>query len=155
MSAFQDAMEQLLWPNRREHDPSLGDSVIGTIPRTTGASILHIPAALVPDEFAAVLEAPWSWLPRFRAHNAVDFRIPAGTPMALLANLNPASPRTLALLKRLKKQSTAGLTDALLDLSTCPDLIVNRGHYFGTGLDGVPPLSDAQKRDLIEFVKTF
>jgi len=59
------------------------------------------------------------------------------------------------LLQRLKKQSTAGLTDALLDLSACPDLIVNRGHYFGTGLDGAPALSAAERRDLIEFMKRF
>jgi hypothetical protein len=141
---FQDAMEQLLWPDRRERDSQLGQSVPGTIPRTTAASILHIPASLVPDEFAALL-----------TREAVEIQVPAGTPVALLANLDASSPRALALLRRLKKQSAAGLTDALLELSTCPDLIVNRGHYFGTGLDGAPALTDAQKRDLIEFMKMF
>ena len=75
--------------------------------------------------------------------------------MALLANLDLRSLRALALFKRLKKQSAAGLNETLLDLSTCPDLIVNRGRYFGTGLDGAPALTDKQKRDLIEFMKMF
>ena len=51
----------------------------------------------------------------------------------------------------------------LLKLSKCPDLVVNRGHYFGTDFlepgeqRGVrqPGLSDADKRALIEFLKTF
>ena len=41
------------------------------------------------------------------------------------------------------------LVDPLLELSKCPDLIVNRGHPFGT------TLTDADKAALIEFLKTF
>ena len=37
---------------------------------------------------------------------------------------------------------------ALLKVSKCPDLIEDRGHYFGRDL------SDGDKRALIEFVKT-
>ena len=48
----------------------------------------------------------------------------------------------------------ARFVDPLVELSACPDLIVNRGHYFGTGLDGAPPLTDQQKKDLIEFLRT-
>jgi hypothetical protein len=61
------------------------------------------------------------------------------------------------------RQVLMNLVDPLLELSKCPDLIVNRGHYFGT--DYVEPgqpnraqeaaLSDQDKRALIEFVKTF
>ena len=40
-------------------------------------------------------------------------------------------------------------------LSKCPDYVVNRGHYFGAGYDGEAPLSDDDKRALIEFLKTF
>ena len=57
----------------------------------------------------------------------------------------------------------------LLKLSKCPDFVVNRGHYFGTAkfndTDGLTaeeksfgtetPLSDDDKKALIEFVKTF
>ena len=57
----------------------------------------------------------------------------------------------------------------MLALSKCPDFVVNRGHYFGTAQfnrqDGLsadekafgkePQLSDADKRALIAFLKTF
>ena len=52
----------------------------------------------------------------------------------------------------------------LLKLSKCPDYVVNKGHYFGTeylNRDPYPPnvrepgLSDADKRALIELLKTF
>jgi hypothetical protein len=56
-----------------------------------------------------------------------------------------------------------------LNLSKCPDLVVNRGHYFGTtqfnrqeGLSTderafghEPELTDDDRRALIEFLKTF
>ena len=41
------------------------------------------------------------------------------------------------------------LIDPLLELSKCPDYVVNRGHYFGADL------SDDDKWALIEFLKTF
>ena len=57
----------------------------------------------------------------------------------------------------------------MMKLSKCPDFVVNRGHYFGTAEfnkhDGLskdetafgrePELSDADKRALIAFLKTF
>jgi hypothetical protein len=50
----------------------------------------------------------------------------------------------------------ADLKEPLLELNKCPDLVVNRGHYFGTSAFAEePPLSDDDKRALIEFLKTF
>jgi hypothetical protein len=63
----------------------------------------------------------------------------------------------------------ANLREPLLKLSKCPDFVVNRGHYFGTAkfneTDGLSddekafgaeaPLTDDDKRALIEFIKTF
>ena len=51
----------------------------------------------------------------------------------------------------------ADLEQPLLALSKCPDFEVNRGHYFGTSMaePDEPGLSDADKRALIEFLKTF
>ena len=50
----------------------------------------------------------------------------------------------------------------LLALSKCPDLVVNRGHYFGTSFrepgemgPSRKGLSDQDKYALIEFLKTF
>jgi hypothetical protein len=54
-------------------------------------------------------------------------------------------------LKRLSdghEQRLTPLARGLYDLSICPDYVVNRGHYFGTDL------TDADKRALIEFLKT-
>ena len=43
----------------------------------------------------------------------------------------------------------------MLEMSKCPDLVINKGHYFGTSLMREEPgLSDAEKRDLIGFLKT-
>jgi hypothetical protein len=50
----------------------------------------------------------------------------------------------------------ANLAEPMLALSKCPDFVVNRGHYFGTDMQTAePPLGDADKRALIEFLKTF
>jgi hypothetical protein len=63
----------------------------------------------------------------------------------------------------------ANLREPMMKLSKCADFVVNRGHYFGTAEfnrhDGLsndekafgkePELSDADKRALIAFLKTF
>lgn len=41
------------------------------------------------------------------------------------------------------------LVPDLLKISKCPDSVLDRGHYFGT------ELPDADKRALIEYMKTF
>jgi hypothetical protein len=43
----------------------------------------------------------------------------------------------------------ADMVDPLLELSKCPDLVINRGHEFGV------KLSDQDKNALIELLKTF
>ena len=47
------------------------------------------------------------------------------------------------------------LADQFMAVSKCPDYVVNRGHYFGTGYDNEPALSNDDKQALIEFLKTF
>jgi hypothetical protein len=102
--------------------------------------------------------------------------IPRGTPIGLLSNLNLLSEdpdplkraqhgeKVVALLvnilERLHKLGGnateeqaktvfADLVEPLLEMSKCPDLVVNRGHLFGTAL------SNDDKAALIEFLKTF
>jgi hypothetical protein len=54
------------------------------------------------------------------------------------------------------KEALRPLVGPMLQFSKCPDLIVNRGHYFGTDkFQEEPGLSDDDKRALIEFLKTF
>jgi hypothetical protein len=49
-----------------------------------------------------------------------------------------------------------GLVNSLLELSKCPDFVVNRGHYFGTDFfKEEPGLTDEKKKALIAFLKTF
>ncbi|HYP68189.1 MAG TPA: hypothetical protein VEP67_08030, partial [Thiobacillaceae bacterium] len=49
----------------------------------------------------------------------------------------------------------ANLANPLLEVSKCPDFVVNRGHYFGTDyFSEEPGLSDMDKWALIEFLKT-
>ena len=91
--------------------------------------------------------------------NAVD--VPAGTPVDLLANLDPAAvsitkPGNLVALtwgmKGLKdKGSDAEKKEvtSLLRMSTCPDLVLDRGHYFAKDL------TKQERDDLIDLLKTF
>ncbi len=109
--------------------------------------------------------------------------IPAGTPVDLLANLDllgetsdaeeklKHQEKVLDLLLKMKhdldslasgrkrrrgEKVFANLVIRLLELSKCPDFVVNRGHYFGTSyFKEEPALSDDDKRALIEYVKTF
>lgn len=185
MDAFNDAIEQMLWPERRARDPVLGDKVPGLIDRTTTRSYLTIPAGFLPDELKPLQGTLARWLPRwFNAGG--DLRIgpiPAGVPVNLLANI-PLSAETDDLgekaryvgrltellvkligdLKALPADATdaqalqvfRNLAEPMLALSKCPDFVVNRGHYFGTAqFAEEPALSDDDKRALIEFLKTF
>ncbi len=79
---------------------------------------------------------------------ASKFTIPKGTPLNLILNLHIGkAPYALKVFLNGDERPTA-LAKALLDLSDCPDLVENHGHTFGS------ELSDADKRALIEFLKT-
>jgi len=75
--------------------------------------------------------------------------IPAGTPINLYANLSLSSlPYAILAHLRFPKGSRE-LAEELLRLSDCPDLVEDHGHIYGRDL------SAQEKRDLIEFLKTF
>ena len=42
MRSFQDSIEKLLWPEKRDKDPVLGDKVPGLIDRTTERSFVRV-----------------------------------------------------------------------------------------------------------------
>jgi hypothetical protein len=81
---------------------------------------------------------------------ARDFlRVPRGTPVNLYFNL-PASAFPYALKAHIVyRDDPRSRYDTLLRLSDCPDLVEDRGHDFGANLTA------QEKRDLIEFLKTF
>ena len=182
MRSFQDSIEKMLWPERREKDPVLGDKVPGVIDRTTVRSYLRVPAGYLPEFLRGLLNPLHRFAPWIVGEGGVEIGpIPAGTPINLIANLDllPDGPgdhlehkqKLLALLLDLKRdlkslspnasdeearKAFANLVPRMLELSKCPDFVVNRGHYFGTSFfKEEPGLGDADKRALIEFIKTF
>jgi hypothetical protein len=184
MKVFQASIEQLLWPEKRDRDPILGDAVPGVIDRTTVRSAITIPNGYVPDALKPLKSLLQRALPQaFTDSGIVIGPIPAGVPVNLLANIQllaetndplakaAHAAKVLALAKALLHDlggATAGATDEelrqkfanlaqpMLALSKCPDFVVNRGHYFGTAqFSQEPALSDDDKRALIAFLKTF
>jgi hypothetical protein len=154
MEAFNDAVEKLLWPEKR-----LGKDSIW---RTTQECYLQVQGAVIPEPLRTLL----------RPHMDPDgyFRlgpIPQGTPINLLANIDPdTDPKDLVALclkvkgvmRQIKSQSLDSaaakelmktqVAPLLFKASKCPDLIEDRGHYFGVDL------AEADKRALIEYLKT-
>jgi hypothetical protein len=191
MRSFGDSIEKLLWPEKRDKDPVLGDKVPGIIDRTTDLggkgrpSYLRVTRENLPEALQSMAGPAQRDLPWLFGSGGIEIGpIPAGIPVNLLANLNPLSEsadpaerlahdkevlefviqakRDLQALRRgasddEAKKVFANLIEPLLKLSKCPDFVVSRGHYFGTGYvkDGEPGLSDADKRSLIEYLKTF
>ncbi|MEM7534769.1 MAG: hypothetical protein AAF639_21500 [Chloroflexota bacterium] len=154
----------------------------GLIDLTTDSSYIKISSGFLPDILRPMF-AP-SWVPGF-VHNLFPNLfsgdniqigpIPAGTPVNLLSNINleergkllRLAPKIIFDLKQLPENATdeqarevfGNLVEPLLELNKAPDFVVNRGHYFGTDYlpesEGETPLSDEDKRALIEFLKHF
>jgi hypothetical protein len=79
---------------------------------------------------------------------AALLKIPAGTPLNLYANLNSSVTLFAALTHLRLRGDPRALAEALLQLSDCPDLVEDSGHLYGSDL------TDAQKNDLVAFLKT-
>jgi hypothetical protein len=153
MKAFDDAVEKLLWPEKR-----LG---LASVARTTAESYIEIPAAYLPPALQSVAQNGFLRIGP----------IPEGTPIDLIGNADlDLSNRNIAIdrLKLIAKAQADLLTiqvnhldskaaqsvvrnlvPDLLKISKCPDFVLDRGHYFGT------TLSEQDKRALIEYLKTF
>lgn len=185
MRSFQNSIEQLLWPERRDRDSVLGDKIPGVIDRTTQQSYLRVGSGFLPDFLQGSSGFLSRHLPSLFGDDGIEIGpLPKGTPVNLLANLNLLTEtsglagraqrdidvlKLLLDIKKALKQLPSGASDEeatkaleplvgeLLKFSKCPDFVVNRGHYFGTDKfqGGEPGLSDQDKRALIEFLKTF
>ncbi|MFZ0773873.1 MAG: hypothetical protein WCA49_08860 [Candidatus Sulfotelmatobacter sp.] len=186
LDSFEKSIEQMLWPEKRYKDELLGDKIPGKIDRTTQTSYLKVSYGYLPDALQKLrgFARFFPWLIDDTDKIIKIGPIPKGTPVGLLTNLNPLSESknpaerlahdekllTVVLklnsdLQKLPPNATdedakkvfANVVDPLLELSKCPDLIVNRGHYFGTDkvTGGEPGLSDADKHALIAFLKRF
>jgi hypothetical protein len=186
MAAFEDGIEKMLWPEKRDKDPKLGGKIPGPslIDRTTASSYLRVPSGYVPEFLKKQRFLAERLTPAILGEGGIEIGpIPKGTPVNLLTNINlrpdnqtvgqrlAHDKKLLGLLVKIKhdlkalpvnatdEQASAvfkNLVGPMLELSKCPDFVVNRGHYFGTDLfKEEPGLSDADKRALIEFLKTF
>jgi hypothetical protein len=77
-------------------------------------------------------------------------RIPAGTPVDYVARVDPTKlPDIIRNSSLLNLFSDESIYRRMLGNNAAPDFILDKGHVFGSGL------SDADKRALIEFLKTF
>ena len=198
MEVFEDSIEKMLWPEKRKHDSVLRDKVPGTIDRTTDRSNVTIPVGFVPEVLQPLQGTMHRWLPWLVASggDVVLGPIPKGIPVGLLSNMqlraesdDPAVKaahlkKMVTFLLTLKKdlitapsdasdevlrEKFADLKEPMMELSKCPDFVVNRGHYFGTTefnkQDGLsdderafghePELTDDDRHALIAFLKTF
>jgi len=98
MRSFDDSIEKLLWPEKRDRDPVLGDKVPGIIDRTTdvggqgGPSYLRVARENLPEALQSIAGAAARDLPWLLRNGGIEIGpIPAGIPVNLLANLNPLS----------------------------------------------------------------
>jgi hypothetical protein len=159
MAAFDIAIRQLLWPERRRGEAS--------VIRTTTESWLWIPEPYLPSSLRGLAEDGYLRIGP----------VPKGTPIKLLANVDMTlETRALDrddvgktwglfnLARKLKnslitiklkhldaaqsKAVLARLVPDLLKHSKCPDFIEDEGHEFGTDLP------DEDKAALIEYLKT-
>jgi hypothetical protein len=182
MDSFQKSIEPLLWPDKREHDSVLGTKVPGKIDRTNAPSYFIVPPDYLPGFVVwTIRQLRSGWINKDGLLQIGP--IPQGTPVNILSNLEivpdganffertwhliKLAPSGLRLFGALwsmpdnpspeqQQEAFKGVFEPLLAFSKCPDFVVNRGHYFGTDkFSEEPGLSDQQKNDLIEFLKTF
>ncbi|NJM35803.1 MAG: M23 family metallopeptidase, partial [Rhodomicrobium sp.] len=93
MQSFQNSIEQMLWPEKRDKDPILGDKVPGIIDRTTVRSYVRIPKGYLPDFLQNVVELEEKILPSvqvlpeiFKESGVEIGPIPKGTPVKAAEN---------------------------------------------------------------------
>ena len=216
LESFDDAIEQLLWPEKRHicerNNPAetddkckayatadyynynneergnrrrsgnvmfktdSGKMAPGYIDYTTESTRVTIAPGYLPSFLVRLSKETGGLFPHVFDQGDVSIGpIPAGTPVNLLSNIDlQKKEEVLGLLLKIKhdldalpgnatdeeaERQFSNLKSRLLNVSKCPDFIVNRGHYFGTDYlprrEGEPGLSDADKRALIAFLETF
>ena len=104
MKSFQDSIEQMLWPEKRAHDPVIGSKMpLATnglplpseMARTTQISYLRVAKGYLPESLNG-LAGPFGRFFPFLLHNGMIEigPIPTGTPVNLIANLDVLGEQT-------------------------------------------------------------
>ena len=181
MRVFQESIEQMLWPERRRTDDlftklNITGPGVGWIQRTTVDSYIRVPEGYIPEGLRGLLGIGQRLFGFMLRDGMVEIGpIPKGTPVSLVTSMDvlgaelPEAQRKehlknlTALLKQVKDElkrkndifTSQEVMRRMIAVSKCPDYVINKGHYFGTSLmPDEPGLTDAQKRDLIAFLKT-
>lgn len=182
MRSFETSIEHMLWPERRDKDPLFGAENgpgVGVIDRVTVDSYLEVPEGYISPPLRPLIRLARRLFP-FIGGDGGSVRLgpfPKGMPIGLITNIDllgeelaPAQrdehrEKIVALVKRALRDLRAkpdfgaviaGLADDMFAVSKCKDLVVNKGHYFGTDyFKEEPGLGDGDKRALIAFLKTF
>lgn len=177
MEAFNDGITKLLWPEKRSGAKGNTDGADGqstSLWLTTEESWLSVPESYLHTRTMKRLLRKYMVTDPVTGEKSFEFGpIPKGTPVNLLANTNlelgglrkdaDLAKLLIDALKVMKAIKAEGLTgDAatkrwlesnvvkeLYAVNSCPDFIEDRGHTFGADLP------DADKRALIEYLKTF
>ena len=180
VQVFTRSIEQLLWPERREIDPlftrlNVTGPGVGLIQRTSEDSFINVPRGFIPDGLSPLIGVGARLFPMFfRDGEVMIGPIPKGTPVSMFTSMDftgaelpdaqrrEHQKRLLTLFKQIKAELKRGgdifadrnVMESMLQVSKCPDLVINKGHYFGTSyFTEEPGLSDAEKMDLIAFLK--
>ena len=181
LRSFERSIEQMLWPERRRKDELFTNEDgpgVGIIDRITVDSYLEIPEHYLSAPLRPLVRLSRRFFP-FIGGEGTSIRVgpfPKGFPIGLITNIDmlgedlPPDQRRehrrkiLRLVKRAIREfkgsrdfggAFAAIADDMLAVSKCKDLVVNKGHYFGTAyFKEEPGLSDSDKRALIAFLKT-
>ena len=98
MKSFQDSIEQMLWPEKRAHDPVIGNKMPlaanglplpSEIARTTQISYLRVASGFLPNSLQGLAGPLGRFFPSLLHDGKIEIGpIPTGTPVNLLANLD-------------------------------------------------------------------
>jgi mono/diheme cytochrome c family protein len=176
MEAFNDGITKMLWPEKRSGAAGNTDGADGqstSLWLTTQESWLKVPDSYLHGPLRRLLRKNMETDPRTGEKYFAFGPIPKGTPVNLLANTNlelggvhkagdlaSLLIESVKVMKDIKREGLTGdaatqrwlasdVVKKLYALNSCPDFIMDKGHYFGTDLP------DADKRALIEYLKTF
>jgi hypothetical protein len=182
LKSFDESIGQMLWPERRPKDPLFANENgpgIGIIDRLTVDSYLDVPKAYISPPIRPLIGLARTIFP-FLGGEGGSVKVgpfPKGMPIGLITNMDLLGTelppdererhkdRIRALMKRALRElkgnpdfgaALSNLSEDMFAVSKCKDLVVNKGHYFGTAYFAEEPgLSDNDKHALIAFLKTF
>jgi hypothetical protein len=157
LAAFDDAIHQLLWPATRK--PYYHQTTIRTDVKVQTSALPGIVGwlaglvGLVDGDTLKLGPIPKGTPVNLIGNLNAGFNDPVPSPLKLASNLLGVA-KDLGQIREKNMpddQATAVLRQQipkLLEISACPDFIVNRGHEFGS------ELSDQDKEALIAYLKT-